>query len=726
MAEAPQDEELLQRLRRAMNLDAGPALREQIQARVQGDYEVLEVLGQGSSGLVFKARDVHLDRFVAIKCATDAVQRERLLSLFQEARILATVNHPNVAAVYALSEQPDPPLMVMEFVDGLPIDQALADAPLEQKLAVFRQVLNGVADLHRRGIVHRDLKPGNILINRAGQAKVLDLGIAERAGDGSELLTVRSSPRGTPAYLAPEQSCGEAATPATDVFALGVILFELLTGHSPFRGETVAELLQAVRQSDPPLPRSLNPAIAGPLQAICLAALEKVPARRYASARQFLQDVERFEQGEPIVANPTVLASILEHGIDKHQGDIRHWQENRLISSREADYFAERYQRLRQREEFWVLDSRRISFSQVALHLGAWTCVVSAFLMVCLQWPQLGRFARISLPLGICLVLSALGLMLWKRRTYRVSLVLLMAACLTWPLLAATVFITMKWHLLSSSNDFLHQLTNFEAVVVAGSWLAVTAFLWRHTKTSAFALIWGLNALALATALFALAGMKNWKNDEIAAWYLAPGAALFGAAMILDLRWRRDYFAAPLYVMGFVVLAAALTELALQGPTTKWFGVPAEVKHQVEYSFIINGALALVFGLLADRSKKSWCLRRMATVLFWLAPSHLLLPIRLLANEWAVLPWGWTIPEVLLPLGALIFVFASVPTQMKSFFFSGLGYLAVALQRITAAHFDKVFAWPVALSALGLTLALIAWRRPTLFDQPRPGPKKKT
>src|SRR5664279_2912173 len=148
MAESPQDEELMQRLRRAMHLDAGQMIREQIQARVAGDYEVLEVLGQGANGLVFKARDVHLNRLVAIKCATNAVQRERLLSLFKEARILATINHPNVAAVYTLSEHPDPPLMVMEFVDGPPIDQALADAPLEQKLSVFRQVLQGVADLH--------------------------------------------------------------------------------------------------------------------------------------------------------------------------------------------------------------------------------------------------------------------------------------------------------------------------------------------------------------------------------------------------------------------------------------------------------------------------------------------------------------------------------------------------------------------------------------------------
>ena len=717
-----EDERLAARLREATGLGGKEALRQKLQARVAGDYEVLGVLGEGAGGVVFKARDVHLDRFVAIKCPADGAQRGRLAGLFDEARILATINHPNVAAVYALAEHPDLPLIVMEYVEGSPVTEAVAGAPLEQRLAVFRQVLRGATELHRRGIVHRDLKPANILVDRSGAAKVLDVGIAEKAWDGGPAV----DPRGTPAYLAPEQARGEPPLPTADVFSLGIVLFELLTGQRPFGGRDTAEVIEAIREADPPLPRALAADIPGPVQAICLAALEKDPARRYPSAREFLLDLERFLQGESVVANPTLLADILDHGVDRHVADLARWCADRLISAREHDYFTERYSRLRHREELWVLDSRRISFSQVALHLGAWLCVVSALLMVCFQWPNLSKGARTGLPLGMFAVLLAVGGHLWTRRTRRVALVLLVAACLTWPVAAAAFFMSMKWNLAAGADDVLPGLTNVELILATGTWAALCLALWRWTRTSAFALVWGLSFLAVATALFAWMGMKRWQPDETAAWYLVPAVLLFGWAMLLDLKWRQVHFAAPLYVMSVVVLGLALTEIAREGPTTKWLGVQAlagqwgieklDAARQVKYSFIINGALYLAMGLLADRSGSSWWLRKIATVLFWLAPSHLLLPVRLLADQWAVLPGGWTMPEVLLPVGALAFVLASVPKQMKSFFFSGLGYLAVAAERLTAAHFQDVYAWPVGLAVAGFALAMVAWRRPALFD----------
>jgi len=356
---------------------------------------------------VFKARDVRLNRLVAIKCPVGASQRKRLVALFDEARVLARINHPNVAAVYALSEDPDFPYMVMEFVDGVPIDRAMEGQPLEQKLAAFRQVLRGVAELHRRGIVHRDLKPGNVLVNREGTAKVLDMGIAgtspaEKAAAG---MTVQAG--GTPAYMAPEQGQGGIPKPAADVFSLGIALFELLTGQRPFGGEGPEDVVRSICEDDPPLPRALNGSVPGRLQAICLTALEKDPSRRYATARHFLLDLERFLDGEAVVANPTLLQNVLDHGIDRHVGDLSRWQKDRLISTREYDYFLNRYNRLRQREEFWVLDSRRISFSQVVLHLGAWACVIASFLVQFIE--GLGPWERMSVPLGILVALIALG-----------------------------------------------------------------------------------------------------------------------------------------------------------------------------------------------------------------------------------------------------------------------------------------------------------------------------
>ena len=730
--ELRKDEELADRLRSAVGLEDHQPLRTRLQQQVAGDYEVQDVLGHGAGGVVFRARDVRLGRLVAIKCPVATDQNRRLAEVFQEARNLARVNHPNVAAVYRLNDQGDVPFIVMEFVHGVPIDKALVDEDLRRQAEVFRQVLRGVAELHRRGIVHRDLKPGNILVDRQGVAKVLDLGIAQpctpEAGAGFPV-----PPQGTPAYLAPEQSLGSPPGPEADVFSLGVVLFEVLTGQRPFTGATARETVDAVRHGNPPLPRELRSEIPGPLQAICLTALEKDPARRYPTARHFLLDLERFLSGEAVVANPGMLTDILEHGIDRHVADLSRWRMDRLISTREYDYFHDRYERLRQREEFWVLDSRRISFSQVMLHLGAWSCVVAAFLMLCFHWPHLPPWTRPLLPWSAFGVLQAMGTGLWRRRTKRVALVLLMAATLTLPIALATTLVWLEWPASGAESDDLLPglLGNWQFVMAAGGGLLWSLLLWRTTRTSAFSLVSALGCIVSATAALGLLGMRRQLEtghyDTVAGWFLAPGAVLFVLAMAMDLHWRRGHFAAPWYILGLAVLALSATLIAYFGPTTQWLGLihleqgPAFVRH-MKYSFMGNGLIYLLGGLLADRSARSHWLRRIATLMFWLAPSHVLIAILTLEDEWAVLPAGWTVPEIVLPLAALAFVFAAVPKQMKSFFFSGLFYVAVSVQRLTARHFEDELSWPIALAAGGLLLAVLAWRRPRLFDrQHRPG-----
>ena len=753
--ELQEDAALTERLRAALGIDEKVALRERLQKHMAGDYEVLEAIGQGASGVVFKARDTRLNKFVAIKCPASMDQQRRLVSVFNEARATARINHPNVAEVYSLSDDPELPFMVMEYVDGRPINESAESLATRETLDVFKQALLAVKELHKHGIVHRDLKPGNILVDRNGSVKVLDLGIADQLTLTSVANIYRGSAAGTPAYISPEQSLGESAAPAMDVFSLGIILFELLTGQRPFGGTTTAEVLQAIRQSDPPLPRELNSEIPGPLQAICLTALEKQPKLRYPTAREFLMDLERFEQGEPVIANPRMLTGILEHGVDKHLNDLNRWQQDHLISTRECDYFASRYERLHQREELWVLDSRRISFSQVILHLGAWACVISALLMLCFSWEQLTKWQRIILPLGTFTVLVVSGTFLWSLRTRRVALVLLMAASLIWPLFVSTTFITMEWFSGASSDQVMAAegigesvgaaktgqpdegaskdllqgfMTNTQLLVAAGTWIILTLIFWWRTKTAAFSLIWTLSAFALATAIFSFLGLRealeNADFDVVAGWYLIPAAAMFVLALALDCRWNAAPIAGPIYVLTVVVILLALTCISISGPTTDWLGISRFITDEgdrVAYSVVINGVVYLTAGLFADRSVRSRWLRRIATVLFWLTPTHLLAPVvyfmQMARWKWSLLPTGWTLSELVLPIAALSFAFASVPKQMKSFFFSGLFYVAVAVVWMTHKHFREDFGWPISLATVGFVLALIAWRWPSLFDR---------
>jgi len=716
-----EEEALAARLRQAVDLEREVALRKVLEAGAAGDYEIGQMIGRGAHGVVFQARDVKLNRAVAIKCLYGTAGDDRVEAVLREARNLARINHPGIAAIYAVSSRPEAPFIVMELVEGRPITDALAQRPLAEQVKAFSQVLAAVAELHRRGVVHHDLKPGNILVDSDGRAKLLDFGIAHAPGTSGRV-------EGTPAYLAPEQSLAQPAHPTADVFSLGIILFELLTGQRPFAGQTPGQVVQAIRSADPPLPRSLRAEIPGALQAICLTALEKEPSRRYASAGAFLLDLERFVRGEAVWADPKLLVTVLEHGIDRHVADLQRWRNDRLISTREYDYFADRYGKLRQREEFWVLDSRRISFTQVMLHLGVWACVVSAFLMLAFPWTRLGS-ARLVLPGALLPAMLGIGLLLWQRRTNRVAAVMLIGAAMVCPIAVATALV--QWHVLEGgwAPPILERIAaNRQLLAATATGLALALALWWRTRTAAFALICGAMLLAVSTAAFALMGLRTrlelGRADIVAGWYLMPALALLFAALAWDLRWRVPSFATPLYAMGVAVAALALSLVAWFGPTPRWLGLasPAEGPHlsrQIQYSFMINGALYLAAGLAASRSRRSASLRRIGTILLWLAPTHILLPLLRLENEWPLGASGWTIPEALLPLGALAFVFASVLRQMKSFFFSGLFYLAVGVQRLTARHFENAVAWPVALAALGAAMTVLAWRFPTLFQRNR-------
>jgi serine/threonine protein kinase len=259
--------------------------------RVIGPYRVEEELGGGSFGTVFRARDLTLDREVALKVLRPGgpVPAATLLA---EARAAAAVSHPNVCAIYAVDSSQGAPMIVMEYVPGRPLSQLLGDGPLprEQAAALGRQVAQGMAAAHARGVVHGDLKPANILVTPAGAVKVVDFGMARRSApptQGDETGVWDPSPSGgisgTPAYMAPEQARGEAATPASDVFSLGVMLYELVTGRRARGGGNLLELLRHIDRED--LTRELDQAPV-PFAEVLRPALAVAPAERRITMEQ--------------------------------------------------------------------------------------------------------------------------------------------------------------------------------------------------------------------------------------------------------------------------------------------------------------------------------------------------------------------------------------------------------------------------------------------------------
>jgi serine/threonine-protein kinase len=299
---------------RPTNIVPGPQSTDEL-PQVRG-YEVQGVLGRGGVGIVYKAHHARLNRTVALKMllAGPYARPEELERFLREAKAVGALRHPNVVQVYDVGDAGGRPYFTMELVEGGSLAQKLAGAPLpaRQAVALVATVADAVQAAHAQGVVHRDLKPANVLLTSDGTPKVTDFGLARRL-EGGGGLTLSGVPIGTPSYMAPEQALGqkEAIAPATDVYALGAILYELLTGRPPFRGETPAATMYQVMGQDPVPPSRLNYKVPRDLETICLKSLDKEPKRRYPSAAALSEDLRRFALGEPITARPIGAAESL-------------------------------------------------------------------------------------------------------------------------------------------------------------------------------------------------------------------------------------------------------------------------------------------------------------------------------------------------------------------------------------------------------------------------------
>jgi WD40 repeat protein len=272
-------------------------------------YEVLEEIGRGGMGVVYLARQVSLNRLVALKMILSGVHASNaeLVRFHAEAKTIARLEHAHIVQIHEIGTHDGQPFLCLEYVSGGSLDQRLNGTPQPPlKAAELCETLaQAMHFAHAGGIVHRDLKPGNVLLGPDGQPKIADFGLARMQNQAVTLLP-QGGVAGTPSYMAPEQAVGPSAAlgPAVDVYALGAILYEILTGRPPFKAETPYDTLIQVSQQDPVPPRYLQPGVPRDLETVCLKCLRKDPAKRYASANQLAADLRAFLDGRPIVARP--------------------------------------------------------------------------------------------------------------------------------------------------------------------------------------------------------------------------------------------------------------------------------------------------------------------------------------------------------------------------------------------------------------------------------------
>ncbi len=676
-------------------------------------FRVIERLGRGGGGDVFKVEDLVLGRVVAAKLLRrDSPLAASVADFLREARALALFADPRV--VRLLDYRPgDPPLLLMEHVDGFDLTAIGPALEYPQRARLIAEVAEALEHAHALGLQHRDLKPSHILVDAQLRPKILDFGLSRGEPE-------RGHGVGTLSYMAPEQLDPERPIDArSDIYALGVILYELLCGKRPYDAADDAALIDVVRRGEPALPIEVEPAVPEPLQAVALKAMSREPGERYASAREMALDLRRFLEGRPVDARPVTYRAALARRLRPQLEQIADWERLKLIYPHEAERLRGAYRPLEAREDDWIVGSRMLSLSQVALYLGAFllACGSILYLVIYLNDAVKG-FLRPALTLAApfaALNVAAHLLDRRQRRAVAVAFFLGAAALLPFALVIllreAGVFLPAA----GSVDELFPKLSNRQlqlALLATCAWLFALAM---RTRTVALSSGAGVALLTFHLALLGNFGLKHWIDDErwdLIAFGLIPLLTFAVAAAIVAERRFWLWLAEPLHFGAAGLLVAIFEMLALNGRALAHLGVTLAPLSAREVSdphlldtvatMTVNGVLIYAVGVLLERHG-SRLMRTPARLLCALSPFATLEPLaHLVGTGEYSRRYDWLYLTL-----ALGIAFLAERRQRRSFYFAGIINTGVALGLITD-HYDwhDRPVWAVAVLGVGI-LALM-------------------
>ncbi len=695
-------------------------------------FRTIERIGAGGMGEVYKLQDLTLDRTVAAKVLrADAKVRAGVATAIGEARAMALFTDPRIVQVFEFRADATPPVIIMEYVDGFELGRIAPSLEPRQRARIMKEVCEALGHAHGLGLQHRDLKPSNIMLDAALNPKILDFGLASGAPGGGHFV-------GTPPYLAPEQlEPSRTLDERTDIYALGVVLYEMLCGEPPYQGADTADLVRAVKAGQPRLPVEVDPDAPEPLQAIALKAMELDPANRYQSAREMALDLGRFLEGRPVLARPSHYASALEARLGPHLEQIQEWLRLRLIYSHEAAQLTAAYRELERREDDWIVAGRVLSYSQIALYLGALFLIGGS-----LFYFGAHRFydaVRGVLQPSIVLAVPFVGLNLTAyrlaRRDHRaVSVAFYLAGVALLPLFLLIVFHEAGIWLVpanqagqiftdgSISNRQL-QVT----ILLACAWACALAF---QTRTAALTTVFGLLLVLFWLSVLGDFGLRSWLEEGKWDWlalHIAPLVVVYGAGGAAFQR-SRPWFARPMFTAAVLVLIGSLELLALNGKAFEYLHFslrpfqPGKVDDPLLLDTLaamtVNGMIFYLSGLALERFG-SETMRPASLVLFIVSPFAVLEPIGYLTKtgQYSLL-FDWS--YLALALSAAIL---SHQRQRRSFYYAGVLNASVALWFVADhRHWLERPRWGIALILTGLAvLAAGFWLSSRERAASRPG-----
>ncbi len=681
----------------------GPAAPEPL-PQIPG-FRTVERLGRGGMGEVYKLEDLSLGRTVAGKILrADARVAQGLPGFVREASTLALFEDPRIVRIYELRGDTAPPMIIMEYVEGFELGAVAPSLEYPQRARILAEVCQAVHKAHSLGVQHRDLKPSNIMLDQQLGPKVLDFGLA-----GSE--PHQGHGLGTLPYMAPEQLDPQQPIDArADVHALGAIFYEVLCGVPP-------------DQHQPRLPVEIQPDVPEPLQAIALKAMEPRPADRYPDAGEMALELRRYLDGRPVLARPTSYNSALGRRILPHLEDIQEWLRLKLVYGHEAARLRAVYRRLELRNDDWIVQSRQLSLSRIALYLGSFVLACGAFLYLAAHrffGAETGWFAPMAV-LGLpFLLLNTTAHLLYRRQHQAVAVAFGLGSVALLPLLTlitmaelglGTVDPQTPGQLFSSGAISNSQLQL--ATLLGAGWSLLLAV---RTRTTVLGTVFTVTVLLFALALFTDLGLPDWLSLErydLLALHLSPLVLIASLAGHRAEVHGQPWLSLPTWLAAALLLVLCLELLALDGRSFHYLGI-SMVGAQPDglsdpllldtlAAMTVNGALIYLAAALADRHGSEG-VRPAAQLLFSLAPFAILEPL-----AWLVITGDYSQNYDWLYLAtALAIAFLSHHRQRRSFYYAGLFNTGTALVLISQHRewFDAPsWAAAVLLGGLGILAA---------------------
>lgn len=692
-------------------------------------------LGKGGQGTVYRYRHKHLPRSAAIKLprgqngrALSEIETDQFLN---EACRATELEHPNLVRVYDAGDSGDgTPYIAMELASGTPADVALAGSAPREIASTLLKVARAIEAAHHAGILHRDIKPKNILVDSHREPKLVDFGIALRFESSAEREGLRADTTGTPGYMAPEVAHHRPYTRSADVYGLGATLYCLLThGELPIPFDQQrgwADYLRRLISEDPVLPRRIDRSIPKPLQDICLKALERDPAQRYSTAGEFADDLERFLNDLPVLANPSVYHTQLESRVRAIIRDVEKCGDDGILSPRDVDLLVSSHRQLVESESDnasvpeWV----RLWGWQVFLYLGAMILVTGPITLICFSeiWKSFpgGQLGRSLLALVCCSVSLFAGLLLWRREQVRTALPFLVSFVL---LSAPAIFILLRplWEPEESVLAAVPILIEFESEghpldsLLLMSVVAAVALSWRFYRDfNAPVFVWLAAGWGVASYFAALL-LLDWRNlayHNRAAVFFAPavlymlGGVLWETAKLAQPK-KQSRCASAMYVIGFGVFGLAWLCYAATGYPAKYIQTWQEPFEIIMLSFYFGGIIAMELALLANLLDTS-ALRRLAVAPFIVGGALCLFPINfLIGQRMPNTPLDW---ELSLLGNCVCLIWLSIECQRKNLLYQGSLYLAISIFQVSYTHFSNQWALPISLAVFGLLMMAVACR----------------